>query len=446
MIQRFYKALFFSTRLYLSLGALVLLFICSFFWPALYVIALIVTGVFGVVILVDLVLLFGTPEQPFKAVRQVGQRFSHGDENEVKIALGHGYRFPVQVEVLDELPFQFQARNFRLTALLQPGEERMLAYTLRPLERGEYDFGVMNIFLTSPLGLLRRYIAGGQVATVKVYPAYLQLRHYELFSAMNRLNELGVHKRRVVGHSMEFDHIREYNRGDDVRMLNWKATARRGTLMVNNYVEEKAQQVYCVIDKGRTMKMPFDGISLLDYAINATLVFSNVALQKGDKAGLVTLSAQSAEILAASNKKVQLSKILEMLYAQTTAWQESDYETLGVTLRNKISQRSLLIFFTNFESMTGLQRQLSYLRQLSKYHLVLVIFFENTELKKVTQDTARGVEEVYKQVIAQKFAYEKKLFVRELSKYGILSLLTTPEHLTLDLINKYLELKSRMLI
>jgi len=122
--------------------------------------------------------------------------------------------------------------------------------------------------------------------------------------------------------------------------------------------------VYCVIDKGRNMKMPFEGLTLLDYAINATLVFSNVVLQKGDKAGLTTLGAQQVDILPASNKKTHLNKILEMLYAQQTQWQESDYERLSISLRSALSQRSLLILFTNFESTTGMRRQLPYLRRL----------------------------------------------------------------------------------
>jgi uncharacterized protein (DUF58 family) len=245
---------------------------------------------------------------------------------------------------------------------------------------------------------------------------------------------------------MEFDHIKEYVRGDDVRRVNWKATARRGNLMMNTYVEEKSQQIYCVIDKGRIMKMPFEGLTLLDYAINASLVFSNVALQKGDKAGLVTLMEQQVDVLPASNKKVQLSKIMEALYAQETQWQESDYEKLSITLRSHFSQRSLLILFTNFESLSSLERQMPYLRRLAKYHLVLVVFFENTELKKITQSAVREVEDIYRQVIAQKFAYEKKQMVMELSKYGIMSLLTTPQQLSVNLINKYLELKARSLI
>jgi uncharacterized protein (DUF58 family) len=216
--------------------------------------------------------------------------------------------------------------------------------------------------------------------------------------------------------------------------------------MVNNYVEERSQQVYSIIDKGRTMKMPFNGLSLLDYAINASLVFSNVAVNKGDKAGLVTFTESKVEVLAASNKKIQVNKILETLYAQETQWQESDYEALSVQLRSSLSTRSLLMLYTNFESMSSLQRQLPFLRRLARYHLVLVVFFENTELRKVTEQNAHDVEGIYKQTIAQKFAYDKKLIVKELAKYGIMSLLSPPEQLTLNVVNKYLELKSRMLI
>ena len=141
-----------------------------------------------------------------------------------------------------------------------------------------------------------------------------------------------------------------------------------------------------------------------------------------------------------------MSKVLEMLYAQETAWQESDYESLSVQLRSNLSTRSLLMLYTNFESMASLQRQLPYIRRLARYHLVLVVFFENTELKQLTTDVAASIEDIYKQTIAQKFAYDKKLFVKELAKYGILSLLSTPEQLTVNVVNKYLELKSRMLI
>lgn len=446
MKRSFYQALFFTTRFYVALGSIAIFFVVTYFFPALYIIAQAGIAVLVFLLLLDLFLLFAAGKEPFTMERIMAGRFSNGDDNGILLKLVNGYRFPVFVKVLEELPMQFQMRDFVLKETLKPGERKELHYMLRPVERGEYAFGNTNAFVRSPLGLCQRRVTADNSATVKVYPSFFQLRNYELYSFNGKLQELGVHRKRMIGQSMEFDHIKEYVRGDDVRRLNWKATARRGNFMVNNYVEERSQQVYCVIDKGRAMKMPFEGLTLLDYAINATLVFSNIALQKGDKAGLVTLAAQQVDILPSTSKKTQMNVIMEKLYAQETQWEESDYEKLSVTLRSVFSQRSLLILFTNFESMTALQRQLPYLRRLSKYHLLLVVFFENTELKKITKEEAHTMEDIYRQVIAQKFSYEKKQMVMELSKYGILSLLTSPQQLTLNVVNKYLELKARSLI
>ncbi|WP_295117089.1 DUF58 domain-containing protein [uncultured Chitinophaga sp.] len=445
-LKQLFDSLFFGARFYFALGGVILVFILAFFFPVLLVVGKTAFWLLLLLLLADMALLF-IPRKPVLAERQVSDRLSNGDPNKLVIRVVSKMRFPVSVTVIDELPFQFQLRNFELKTKLTPSaNEKVVEYNLRPTERGVYQFGFINVFVKSFIGLSRRKIVFQQEQTVKVYPAFQQMRHYELYAVHNQLNEYGVHTRRAIGHSMEFDHIKEYAQGDDVRTLNWKATARRGTLMVNNFMEERSQQIYCLIDKGRTMKMPFDGLSLLDYAINASLIFSKVALNKGDKAGLVTFAEQKVEVLAAANKKVQLNKILEMLYAQQTQWQESDYERLAVTLRTSISQRSLFILFTNFESMSSLQRQLPYLRKLAQYHLLLVVFFENTEVHKLTTSEALTIEDIYVQGIAQKFSYEKKLIARELSKYGILSLISTPAGLTVDLVNKYLELKSRALL
>ena len=133
------------------------------------------------------------------------------------------------------------------------------------------------------------------------------------------------------------------------------------------------------------MKMPFEGMSLLDYAINATLILSRVALIKQDKAGLITFSDQLGSVLPADRKSDQMNNILEMLYREQTRFLESDFEKLYALMRTRITQRSLVVLFTNFESMSGMERQLPYIRSIARHHLVLVVFFENTELKQVTE-------------------------------------------------------------
>jgi uncharacterized protein (DUF58 family) len=171
-----------------------------------------------------------------------------------------------------------------------------------------------------------------------------------------------------------------------------------------------------------------------------------VCLKKQDKVGVITFSHEPGSLLAADRKASQAENILQLLYKQKTDFLESDFEMLYLQIRSKIKHRSLLILFTNFESVSGLNRQIDYLRSLARNHLLLVVFFENSELDDLRNSHAKDIEEVYIKTIAEKFAFEKKIIAKELLKYGILSILSSPKNLTVNTINKYLELKARQAI
>src|SRR5882757_4503995 len=446
MLQRFYKSLFFARRFYWSLVTVISLFVLSYGIPFLFVIAQLGLLFIVLVATLDYLVLFARRD-PVIARRECSERFSNGDPNPVKLVVTNQYPFQVSLHIIDELPDQFQRRDFFLDCQLKEGERRELPYQLRPTERGEYLFHSINVFIKSPFKLLvRRKILDGE-KMVKVLPSYMPLKQYELMAWSNNRAENGNKKIRKLGHSLEFEQIKEYVTGDDIRSLNWNATARKGgQLMVNKFTDEKSQQIYCVIDKGRIMKMPFGGMSLLDYAINATLILSRVALIKQDKAGLVTFADQIGTFLPAGRKAMQMSQILETLYNQQTKFLETDYEKLYALIRTRITQRSLIVLFTNFESLSGLQRQLPYIRGMAKKHLLLVIFFENTGLQEVREAGPEDIEGLYIKTIADKFAYEKRLIVKELNQHGIATILTAPEHLTVQTVNKYLEIKARLAI
>jgi uncharacterized protein (DUF58 family) len=212
------------------------------------------------------------------------------------------------------------------------------------------------------------------------------MRQYELMAISNRLTELGIKKIRRIGHNREFEQVKEYVSGDDIRTINWKATARKSSLMVNHYQDEKSQAVYSVIDKGRVMKMPFKGMSLLDYAINASLVISNIAILKEDKAGLITFSNKVGTMLTASKVHSHMQAILETLYNQKTGFLESNFDSLYVQIKRQIKGRSLILLYSNFETFSSLERQLPYLRGIAYHHVLVVIFFENTELKELLEN------------------------------------------------------------
>lgn len=435
--------------------AFVLLFVAAYAFPILF--PLVQIGFIGFLLLIgiDGWLLFRTKvpsnRGAFFARREVPERLSNGDENPLTIFLENRYPFQVHVEVIDEIPFQFQRRDVLFRAILKSQETRSIRYELRPVRRGEYSFGAVNVFVLTPLGLLKRRYQFEQGKMVAVYPSFLQMRQYELLAATNRLNEIGIKRLRRIGHSMEFEQVRPYSTGDDVRTVNWKATSRRtdsqgATLMVNAYQDERSQPVYCLIDKGRVMQSPFEGLTLLDYAINASLVLSNIALMKQDRAGILTFSDHVGQLLPADRRTGHMLKILELLYRQKTHFLESDYESLYTSVRRHIRQRSLLLLFTNFETVNAMHRQLPYLRRLAKDHLLLVIFFENTELRSLLNQPAADTEQIYLKTIGEKFAYEKKQIMKELAQYGIQTILTAPQNLTANTVNKYLELKARGMI
>lgn len=439
------KSFYLNNIVYYIAGIASVVFVLSYFQPALFRIAVLILVLLGVAIAIDVLLVYGK-KSGINAWRETTDRFSIGDENRVRLHLQNYYPFPVRLGVIDELPVQFQERNWLRKAKIESETSHEITYFLKPVTRGEYVFDSINVFVHAPLQLIkRRYVFPAQ-RTVKVYPSYIQMRRYHLLAVSNRLQEAGVKRIRKLGHSMEFEQIKEYVRGDDFRTINWKATARKDGLMVNNYTDERSQQIYCIINKGRVMKMPFGGMTLLDHAINASLVLSNVALVKQDKAGLITFAQNLDAFIQADKKTTQMNLLLETLYKQQTQFLESDFEKLFSVIRNRITNRSLLILFTNFESVESLQREMPALKRMARYHLLLVVFFENTELKELTERKVHKLEDIYIKTIAEKFAYEKRLMVKELHKNGVLSILTTPENLTVNTVNKYLELKTRMSI
>lgn len=444
-LARYLGDLYLPDRLFHGLAATALLFTASQFLPWLAALPMLLAGSLAVATVVDYILLF-QPKEGLEGARKTPERLSNGDDNAVTASFRSHYRFPLHVEVIDEIPAQFQVRDFSVRLRLGAGEGRNVTYRLKPLRRGAYGFGSLLAYVRSPLGLVERRFRFEAARDVPVFPSFLQMRRFQLMAISNRLTEIGVKRIRRVGHSMEFEQVREYVNGDDLRTINWKATARRSHMMVNSYTEEKSQQVYCLIDKGRVMKMPFDGLSLLDHVINASVVLSNVALLRHDKAGVLTFSEELGRFLPASRGAAQMNAILEALHTQRTRYLESDYERLYAFVRRRITQRSLLMLFTNFESVDALHRQLPYLRRLAAAHLLIVVFFENDLLTDCASRPADSIEDVYRQTVAARFVSEKRLIVRELQRYGIRSILTPPASLGVAVVNRYLELKSRQAI
>lgn len=442
--RAFFASLYLGRRTYGALVAVALLFVVGFFAPVAAAVARVALVGVGVLLVVDGLLLYR--QRGVRAGRSMPERLSNGDDNVLEVVLRNDYPFALHADVVDELPVEFQARNASHALRVGPGGERTVRYVVRPVRRGAYTFGALNVYAATPLGLLQRRYRLEQTRTVPVYPSYQQMRAYELLAASDRLTEAGVKRIRQLGHTMEFDHIREYVVGDDPRSINWKATARRHDLMVNQYREERGQPVYCVLDAGRVMRMPFEEMTLLDWSINASLVLANVALRKRDRAGLMVFAHEIGRVVPAARTQRQIYAIQEALYNVETDFLESDHQRLAAFVRRRMVQRGLLLLFTNFETRTSMRRQLPYLRALGRHHTVVVVFFENTAVHGLLEGEPGDTEGIYVKAMAESFVQEKRAIVRELRQHGLHAVLTPPQELTARTLNKYLELKARGLV
>jgi len=442
--MRFLKSFYIHNLFFWYIAILSACFVISFWFIALYPIAWLLTMLLAALLVFDIYLLYA--QNAILAERSLPQKLSNSDLNPISIAFETRYPFKTRISIIDELPVQFQKRDFEYTRTLIKGQKQQFDYTVRPVDRGEYVFGNLNVFASSPLRIVKRRYKFQKDQMVPVYPSIIQMQQYDFLAISNRLSEIGLKKIRRIGHTQEFEQIKEYVPGDDFRTINWKATAKQQHLMVNQYQDERSQPIYSIIDTGRVMKMPFNELKLLDYAINATLAFSNVALKRNDKTGMITFSKNIESYVPAIQKLTHLNTIMEKLYNITTEYSDADFGLLYAHIKRKVTHRSLLLLYTNFEHISALKRQLPFLTAIAKKHVLVVIFFENTELEQLTATNAEDLQTIYHKTIAEKFVLEKKLMQKELKKHGIQTILTKPGELTINTINKYLEIKARGLI
>ena len=435
--------MFLPSRFYFAAMLVTIVLALGQVWSPLFYVGASLLVLFGLLLVADIVLLW--TRRGFTATRQCSSRFSNGDDNPVSLQVENNYPFAIKLNIIDEIPYIFQRRDLDFTMRLQAGEKGTVDYTLRPTKRGVYGFGYIRGFVSSPIGLVQRRFTCDKPTDVAVYPSYLMLNKYEFLALSHNLTEMGIKRIRRVGNNTEFEQIKSYVQGDDYHHINWTASARTHQLMVNVYTDERSQQIINVIDKGRIMQQAFGGMTILDYAINASLVLSYVALHRDDKAGIITFAEKLGDFVKPDRSPTQMNDILECLYRQTTDFAESDYSSLVVNVNHLVGRRSLLVLYTNFFDYTSMLRQLPYLRQLNSRHRLLVVFFIDEERREFINQQPHSIKDYYEHSIAEKIDHEQNLIINTLRQYGIYSLLTLPQNLSVNVINRYLEMKSRQL-
>ncbi len=421
------------------------MYCCATVFPWMFFVSNVALLALFCALLIDVIITI-LNENPVEVSRKVDNLLNLGDSNTVTISVTNRSNQPINFALIEGFPVQLQIRQKEYSAFLMPNNTKSFTYEFTPKQRGEFTFGDALIYLSSSLFLIKRKIDYPLAQKVQVFPSILQMKQYELKVFHQQTQARGIKKVRRIGNNHEFEKIKNYVQGDDLRTVNWKATSKRNELMVNQYQEERSQHIYALIDKSRNMQMEFENMTMLDYAINSALVFSNIALRKGDRAGLITFSNKMGTQLVADRSNGHLRRILNLLYNQKTQFKESSYELLYESIRQTVKSRSLLMLYTNFESEFAMKRALPILKKINQRHVLVVVFFQNNELEDVAFQRIDTVQEIYQSAVAEKLITTKMVIAKELRQNGIQTILTRPEDLSINTINKYLELKARGVI
>lgn len=419
----------------LAIGA----FILGIKWDWLLLLGQIVFFSLLVLTSTDFFLLFYKQKSPIQFQRNIPLRMNLGDKEAVHLELISNYPFPIRGVILEkdglgevrDLPFQ-----------IAPKSHALVSYELHPKRRGLLQFEMCYVRFGGLLGLLERNLIFQTKQATAVYPSIRQMKAFE-FAVAHASQERGIKKIRQLGHNNEFEHIKNYTQGDELKTINWKASSRRNELMVNQYQIERSQHIYALVDKSRSMKHAYEGMQLLDYAINSTLVLGNIALQKQDKFGVFTFANKMGSLLLADTGKAHRQGLLELLYQQKTNFKETNFDLVYYTIRQKIKQRSMLLLFTNFDTQAALERVLPALLRINRHHLLVVVFFEQTDLQQLSIQKPRNIQDVYLSQVAQDRMLEKRVMAKKMNKLGIRTILTEPDQLSVKVINQYLEVKSK---
>ena len=437
----------FRLLLFLLLGALLVAGVA--FAPALLWMALAYTLAVGALVAVDYAVSAKPGELEIERIND--SKLSLGAANLVTLLVANRSARPLNFQLRDEYPYQFESDAVTLAGAAAPYDIHEARYHLRPLQRGDYAFGDINLRYTSTLKTFVRQARYPAAAPVKVYPNVLDVRKYDLMARKGLLFELGLRAARVYGQGNEFERLREYNTDDEFRRINWKATARRGKPIAAEYETERSQYVMSVIDTGRLMRPPVGdpasdggpGLAKLDFAINTALLLSYVATLKGDHIGLLTFADDVRTYLAPRRGKGQFYRMLEALYNVQFEPVEADYSQALTYLDLKHKRRSLVVVFTDLVTLDAARPLIAQMARLARRHLPLCVVISDPNFTRLAAQPPRDSGAVYQRAVAEMLLDERRVVLDTLNRNGVLTIDVPADQLTVSVINKYLELKGR---
>jgi uncharacterized protein (DUF58 family) len=390
--------------------------------------------------------LLGARPGDVRITRRVAQRLSLGEREPVELVVRNYSRQRVRFRVEDDPPGRWEAEGLPAEVVLRPHEEASITYHVTPNSRGRFLFGDIHVRLEHAPGLAVRQMRIPAGQEVRVYPDFREVTRYELMSRRSRLQEMGIHRSRLAGRGTEFERIREYTPDDEYRHVDWKATARRNRPMTRVYEVERSQNVFIVLDTGRMMAGRAGRMSKLDHAVNAALMLAHVALKGGDRVGLMLVSDGVDAYLPLGKGHAQFEQCTELLYGVEARLCHVDYRGALEQIAIRCKRRSLVVFFTDLVDEDTSAELVTYMRLLRPVHLPLCVALQDAQVVAASRQSCETATQMYQRTVALDLLTERRRVLESLHKLGALVLDSAPEELSVNVVNRYLELKARQLL
>lgn len=369
-----------------------------------------------------------------------------GNTTEIELSVLQGGKQLLFCRLLDNLPAAFLESPDWQPLTAYPGIPAKLRYTLSPRARGDHATGNLYLRYRSGVGLIERWAVADLPQTVRIYPAVRPLEEQSLFLARTRQVELQLRKQRQRGHGREFESLRDYLEGDDLRDVCWKASARRGALVSKQHQIERSQPVWLMIDAGRLLQARVGNYTKLDYATTTALAMSQLALVSGDRVGLLAYGRDTQQVLAPARGRTHLRLMMESLALVHSEPSEADHLRATVTLNRLQPRRSLVLWLTDLAETSMRPEIVDGAAQLMRRHLVLLVAIEQRDLKRIAATRPENPKQMFECAAAQELVHWREVLLARLRQRGALTLETYPEDMTASVLNRYLEIKEKALL
>jgi len=378
-------------------------------------------------------------------LREYRQSFSIGHSNLIAIKLRNYSRHRLRMVIKDEIPSAFGRDRNMLDVQMPAFSSKVVQYCLTPFRRGNFTFGAVNFRFWGIWGLAikqsRRFIKDDRIF---VYPDISLAKKYVLFQRKTIAAPHGLRRLKFRGEGTDFESLRDYVPDDDIRWINWKATAKMRKPICKNFQIERSQFVFILIDCGRTMASEINFKSRLDYVVNFAASLSYLALEVGDKVGIIAFSDKIKKFLPPQRSRRHFGCIMDAIYNLKTDMIDSDFGKLFSYFSLKQRRRSLVLLFTELEGGTSSDILISHIRRFSRVHLPLITTIRDSKLLNTSEGPVDGEAGFFRKGIASGLLLEREKTLRALVRQGAVILDLVPESLSLPVLNKYLEIKTKV--